>query len=165
MVPFHRIVLWRWIAGCVCCGDRPLVFSLHSAPGHTVPMRLKWFSKRRRITRWSGWTLTQKLSQVQMDVKQFNDFNNCIRLKYRHYVLLKYNQMWCDFLIREWRVGNQTQTSQEGDQHSLHWRWAGVPGGDFLPHHPEKAPLLHHQHHCSLCALLLARATCLLLTC
>lgn len=68
-------------------------------------------------------------------------------------------------IVRKWWVGHQTQAGQEGDQHSVQKAWARVPRGHLFPHHPEKAPLLHHQHHRSLCALLLPLPPCLLLTC
>lgn len=62
-------------------------------------------------------------------------------------------------------MGYQTQAGQEGDQHPAHEGRAGVPGAGLLPHHREEAPLLHHQHHRSLCALLLPLPPRLLLTC
>lgn len=62
-------------------------------------------------------------------------------------------------------VGDQTQASEEADKHSVQSGWAGVPGGGFLPHHPEKAALLHHQYHHSLCALLLTLPPRLLPAC
>lgn len=69
----------------------------------------------------------------------------------------------CGF--REWRVGDQTQTSQENNQHSVYQRRPGVPADCFLPHHPEKTCFLHHQHYCSLRTLLLPRPPGLLFTC
>lgn len=142
-----ELMLYLWSDIFLCAAHRP-----------TVPMRLTWFWKWRTTTRWSGWTLTQRLLLVKQDywsVSWFFASLSLFKTEWRRLLLL----------IRKWWVGDQTQACQEGDQQTVHKGWSGVSGGDLLPHHPEKAPLLHHQHHCSVCALLLALPPGLLLTC
>lgn len=68
-------------------------------------------------------------------------------------------------IVRKWGVGHQTQASEKADKRSVQSGWAGTPGSGFLPRYPEKAPLLHHQHHHSLCALLLTLPSRLLPAC